>query len=79
MRQVVVTETYAALTSESLVCSVTISCLPTNAAVVYFRGDDGEDVQWLPGQWIDFRSVNLANIYIKGTAGDVVTVIGGTW
>ena len=79
MRKIIVTETYAALSSESLIGSVTISCLPTNAADVNFKGDDGEDVPWKPGQWIDFRSVDLADIFIKGTAGDIVTAIGGTW
>jgi hypothetical protein len=47
--------------------------------VVYFRGDDGSDVPWISGEWHSLKSVDLADIYIKGTAGDVVTVVGGTW
>jgi hypothetical protein len=79
MRKIVVTGTYAPLVSESLVGSVTISCLPTNAGDVFFKGDDGTDVPWKPGQWIDFRRIDLAKVEIKGTPGAVVTAIGGTW
>ena len=39
----------------------------------------GEPVPWVAGEWHDFWSVNLNEIVIKGTPGDVVTVIGGTW
>ena len=79
MRKIDVTADYAPLSSESLVGSVTISCLPTNAGDVYFKGDDGSDVPWKPGQWIDFQRVDLSEIKVKGTPGDVVTVIGGSW
>jgi hypothetical protein len=79
MRKIVVTDSYQPLVSDSLVGSVTISCLPTNAGDVFFKGDDGSDVPWKPGQWIDFQRIDLAAIEIKGTPDDVVTVIGGTW
>ena len=79
MRKIDVTTGYQPLVSERLVGSVTISCPTTNAANVLFKGDDDSDVPWLPGEWHDFESVNLAEIEIKGTAGDVVTVVGGTW
>jgi len=79
MRKIVVTASYKPLVSQSLVGSVTVSCLPTNAGDVFFKGDDGSDVPWLPGQWIDLESIDLSAIEIKGTAGDVVTVVGGTW
>jgi hypothetical protein len=79
MRKIDVTGSYQPLVGESLVGSVTISCLPTNAGDVIFKGDDGSDVPWKPGQWIDFRRVDLAAIECKGTPGDVVTAIGGTW
>ena len=78
MRKIVVTDSYQPLVSDSLVGSVTISCLPTNAGDVFFKGDDGSDVPWKPGQWIDFRRIDLAEVEIKGTPDDVVTVIGGT-
>ena len=79
MRKIAVTAVYQALASARLVGSVTISCLPTNTGDVLFKGDDGLDVPWLPGEWHEFAAVNLADIKVKGNAGDVVTVIGGTW
>ena len=79
MRKVVVTDAYQPLTAASTVVTVTVSALPSNAGQVYLRGDDGSDVPWIPGEWHEFRSVDLAEIEIKGTPGDVVTVVGGTW
>ena len=79
MRQVAVGADYAPLAAVQTVFSGTISCPPANAAVVYFKGDDGSDVPWVAGEWHEFKSVNLAEIQIKGTPGDTVTVVGGTW
>ena len=79
MREVDVTASYQPLVAGSLVGSVTISCPPSNTADVLFKGDDGSDVPWLPGEWHDLVRVNLAGIEVKGTPGDVVTVVGGTW
>ena len=79
MRKVAVTEAYRPLAEGRTVVSVTISAPPENVADVFFRGDDGSDVPWVPGEWHEFLHVNLADIFVKGTPGDVVTVIGGTW
>ena len=79
MRNIAVTADYRPLADRKLVASATLSCLPTNTGTVYFRGDDGSDVPWVPGEWHDFWSVNLAEIVIKGTPGDALTIIGGTW
>ena len=79
MRRVGVTADYQPLADRKLVASVTLASLPTNGGTVYFRGDDGSDVPWVPGEWHDFWSVNLNEIVIKGEPDDVVTVIGGTW
>jgi len=79
MRRIDVTADYRPISNRRLVASVTVSCLPTNSAAVVFRGDDGSDVPWLPGEWHEFRSINLHEIAIKGTPGDAVTIIGGTW
>jgi hypothetical protein len=79
MRKVNVTGSYQPLVTGTLVASVTISALPTNSGPVYFRGDDGLDVPWLPGEWHEFQGVNLAEIRVKGAVGDAVTVVGGTW
>jgi len=79
MRKVVVTASYQPLASETTVVTVTVSTLPSNTGTVYFKGNDGSDVPWIPGEWHELRSVDLAQIQIKGTPGDVVTVVGGTW
>jgi len=79
MRKITVTGEYQPLVSASLVASVTISTPPTNSANVLFKGDDGSDVPWVPGEWHEFRSIELAGIQVKGTPGDVVTVVGGSW
>ena len=79
MRKIDVTASYQPLSDASLVGSVTLSCPPANAADVVFLGDDGSDVPWVPGEWHTFRSINLAEVKIKGMPGDTVTIIGGTW
>ena len=79
MRSVPVTAEYQPLSAVSLVGSVTISTLPSNTADVFFKGDDGSDVLWSAGTWFEFFSVDLSKILVKGTPGDAVSVIGGTW
>jgi hypothetical protein len=79
LRIVTVTGEYQPLAAGSLVASVTISTPPTNGANVVFRGDDGSEVPWVPGEWHDFRSIDLAELRVKGTPGDQVTIVGGTW
>ena len=79
MRKITVTADYQPLVSGSLVASVTISTPPTNSANVLFKGDDGSDVPFVPGEWHEFRSIDLAGIQVKGSPGDVVSMVGGTW
>lgn len=79
MRKIVVTAGYQALSTKSLVGSVCISCQPGNAGVVYFKGDDGSDVPWIAGEWHEFQRIDLASVQVKGSPGDIVTVVGGTW
>ena len=79
MRKIDVTENYTPMATEKTVVTVTISAPPTNAGNVLFKGDDGSDVSWLAGEWHTLKSINLADIQIKGTVGDVVTIVGGTW
>lgn len=79
MQKVVVTNQYQPLVANEAVVSVEISAPPTNAGTVYFQGDDGSDVPWVPGEWHEFKRVNIAQIKVKGTPGDIVTLVGGTW
>ncbi|MFH1022125.1 MAG: hypothetical protein V1809_01910 [Planctomycetota bacterium] len=80
MRTVPVTADYQPLSAKSReVASVEVSIPPTNADGVFFQGDDGSEVIWTPGEYHFFRRINLADLRVKGTPGDVVTVVGGTW
>lgn len=79
MRKVIVSADYRPLATRSLVGSFEISAVPSNAGTVFFRGDDGGDVPWVPSEYHAFQEVDLGAIFAKGTPGDVVTVIGGTW
>ena len=79
MRRIVVTTQYQPLAAQELIATVEVSTPPTNAGTVYFQGDDGSDVPWVPGEYHEFKRVNLAGIKVKGTPGDVVTLVGGTW
>ncbi len=79
MRKVVLTSEYQPLSQNHEVVSVEISAMPCNAANAFFKGDTGDDVPWIPGEFHSFRNVDLSSIQAKGTPGDVVTVIGGSW
>jgi len=70
---------YRPLSETPLVASVDISAPPGNADPVFFRGMDGGDVLWIKGEWHTMIRVDLSTIYVKGTPGDVVSVVGGTW
>lgn len=79
MRKIVVTGEYAPLAAGKLVACCDISCPPSNAGSVLFKCKDGSDVPWCSGEWHYFDSIDLSEVEVKGTPGDVVTVIGGTW
>lgn len=79
MRKIVVTAQYQPLAAQELVVTVEVSTPPTNVGPVFFKGDDGSDVPWVPGEYHELKRVNLAGLQVKGTAGDLVTLVGGTW
>jgi hypothetical protein len=67
---------YAALSATALVADVEITSISTNADA-YILGSDGTThVIWKAGQTHTFVGVDLASIQMKGTAGNVVTIIG---
>ena len=74
MLRIVVGEEYCPLVDRSLVASVDISAVPDNAGPVFFRGTDGQDVPWISGEWHALVRVDLGQIQVKGTPGDVITV-----
>jgi hypothetical protein len=79
MRSVAVTSTYQPLVAQPLVGSVTVSAPPDNGGPVYFEGDNGFDVPWVAGEWHEFVRIDLSRLRVKGTPGDSVTIVGGTW
>ena len=79
MRRIEVTEAYRPLSDRPLVMSGEICSPPFNPGPVFFRGDDGSDVPWIAGETHFFRRSNLAEIFVKGAPGSVVTIVGGTW
>jgi hypothetical protein len=79
IKSISVTGTYAPLSSTRLVGSVVVECPSTNAAVVYFQGDGDADVAVAAGSSYVFLAIDLSQFEVKGTPGDVVNVIGGTW
>jgi hypothetical protein len=78
-RKIEVTPDYQPISSERLIGTFEISCLPTNADDVFFLGDDGSDVPWCSGEWHLLPRIDLSSVQIKGTIGDAITVIGGTY
>lgn len=79
MRKLVLTTAYQPLAAARVIGSFVISAPPSNADDAIFLGDEGEDVPWVPGEWHEVNRVNLAEVQVKGTPGDIVTVVGGTW
>lgn len=78
-RKIDLTAGYQSLSQVQLIATITLSSPPTNTETVYLKGDLGDDIPLVPGEWHIFHSVDLAKIEVKGTAGNVVTIIGGTW
>lgn len=79
MRKVVLTSEYQRVSAQSVTASVTVTCPPTNQGEAMFKGDDGGDVPWSPGEFHALRGIDLSNLQVKGTPGDIVTVVGGAW
>jgi len=79
LRMIPVGTDYQPLSAVSLVGSVTLSALPSNTGDVFFRGDDGSDVPFRAGEWHIFNRIDLASVFVKGTPGDTISIVGGTW
>jgi len=79
-RKVVLAANYAAVSATAALGSVRLLAAADNAGVAYIRGDDGvTDVPIPKGVDFQLNGVDLADIHLKGTPGDVVVVIGGTF
>jgi hypothetical protein len=78
-RRISLTPAWQPLSALPLIASVDVSCLPQNVGMVWFQGDDGSEVPWLPGEWHQFQRIDLGSLRVRGSVGDALTVIGGTW
>ena len=58
-RRIVLTADWQPVSAVPLVASVDVSCLPQNVGLVWFQGDDGSEVPWLPGEWHSFQRIDL--------------------
>lgn len=81
LRTITVTGAWQPLSATPLVGSVTLSTPPTNSATTLLRceADTENQVSLVPGEWHDLKRVELSALQVKGTPGDKVTLIGGTW
>ena len=79
IRRIEVTPEYRPLVDHALVGTFDISTPPFNSAPVYVQGDDGSDVELVPGECHQLVRISLDQVKVRGDAGCVVTVIGGTW
>lgn len=77
MRKIVLSTQYQPLGRE--VASVTVRMPASNKQAVVFEGEDGAEVGWDKGTQFELKRVNLAEIKVKGRAGDLVVLAGGTW
>jgi hypothetical protein len=78
MRQITLTGAAQSLGGDE-VFSVDVSCPPTNTAVVYFKVGSASEIPWQAGQWHNLKRIRLADISVRGAAGDTVILVGGTW
>ena len=75
-KEVTLTTSYAAIESARTEVHCTISAPSTNAANAYVEGVGGADVRLVPGEWHEFARIDLSLVKVKGTVGDVLTVVG---
>ncbi|AQT67943.1 hypothetical protein STSP2_01095 [Anaerohalosphaera lusitana] len=78
-RKIDLTDQFQQLSESKTVGTVTVTALSGNSSEVILLGDTGDQVPLVPGEWHTFIRVDLARINVKGSAGDGVTVVGGTW
>lgn len=80
MRTITLTADWQPFTEKDCeVATVDVQASPTNAGPATFLGDTGQEVAWVPGEYHTLARINLADLRVKGTPGDTVTIIGGSW
>lgn len=78
IKQVTLGAAYAALSSTDSYGDFQLWAPVTNGNNAFIEGDEGADVLLDPGVPVMLLGVNLAEIKVKGTSPDVVTVIGAS-
>ena len=78
LRLIPVTATFQPLGGNE-VFTVDVSCPPTNSGPVYFQTGSLPEVPFLPGEWHHMERIKLKELSVRGTPGDVVSLVGGTW
>jgi hypothetical protein len=83
-RKIILTDTPTALSATPLVGDITLSFPPSNTgtASIYDPTDVALEnpVPVITGEClIDLDDVDLTKIKVKGTPGDIATIIGTTW
>lgn len=73
-----VTTDAAAMSATRLVGNFSLVCPAANAGNVTFYGDGTDTAIWVPGEWHQFRAIDLARVRVSGSDGDAVVVSGHT-
>lgn len=80
LRTIVLSAEFQPLSAQKVeVATVDVTAVPGNLGPVIVQGVDGGEVAWIPGEYHSFQRVNLAEIRVRGTPGDLLTLVGGTW
>ena len=74
-----VTTSWGKLSDTDLVASGELMTPPSNGNDVEVKGSNDAAVHFKPGQSNPMKSINLKEIQFKGTAGDKIVFVGGTW
>jgi hypothetical protein len=78
-RTVTLTAEYQKLSATSLVVSGELLCTLDNAGDVTVKSAEGVELAWKAGEYHELVSVDLSTIEVKGTVGDKIRFVGGTW
>ena len=79
LRVVEMTGEFKPLSGIPLTATVTISAPPSNSGPVFLRAGPGEEAWVVNGECHLFQRIELSSVEARGTPGDVLTIIGGSW
>ena len=79
LKMIELTDQFQPLSAVPLVASITLSAPPANSGAVTLRTPAGAEAEMIPGEWHTLYRVNLARLEVRGSAGDMLSMVGGTW